>query len=183
VQLVLTSSENLSSPSNDIPVLDIGKAMKNDQFMRFQSLLQPMVDIRQYRDGWIINDVIHLTKEITDEDIKLMELALGGVVPEEKTGEATVDTRDLLLQRTERFHFVTKSICRDGVNNIPYYQCDCRDYYFHRWCFPTAYMQHREDLRYLGQEIATKKSCSRKLSRSAFITKALDAAAAKLGQK
>jgi hypothetical protein len=80
VWLVHESSERLTSPTSELPVLDYKKASSNSKFMIFQSILDPSVDIREYGGGWLINDIVYMTVVITDDDVRQMELALEGVV-------------------------------------------------------------------------------------------------------
>jgi hypothetical protein len=183
VKLVYTCSTELTSPSSGLPVLDFKKATNNDQFMQFQSLLNDEVDIRQYGGGWLINDVQYLTEPITDDAVRKMEWAMAGVMEHNLSVNAGEDIRDVLLQRTMRFHFVKESQMSSVVINgakETYFECDCRQYYFHRWCFQSAYMQHRSKLKLLGERISNNGSSTSKQSRSLCVTRALNAARNKL---
>jgi hypothetical protein len=62
VKLVYQSSPDLTSPESGVPVIEYHKATSNNQFMLFQSILSPKVDIRQYAGGWLVNDVEHFFK-------------------------------------------------------------------------------------------------------------------------
>ncbi|KAG7368906.1 hypothetical protein IV203_031649 [Nitzschia inconspicua] len=178
VRLVYNASVSLSSPSWGLPVLDYGRASQNDDFMKFQSLLDPKVDIKEYNDGWLINDATYLATPITEDDIAKMEMALSGKMEED--AEAHVgdrDIRDILLSRTTRFHHVKRSVWTFEKNNDVYFHCDCRDYYYTQWCFQSAYMQHREELQLLGKKITSKRSkTSNSSKRRKIIKDALKAA-------
>ncbi|KAG7357483.1 hypothetical protein IV203_002171 [Nitzschia inconspicua] len=107
VRLVYNASVSLSSPSWGLPVLDYGRASLNDDFMKFQSLLDPKVDIKEYNDGWLINDVTYLATPITEDDIAKMEMALSGKMEEDAGAHVgDRDIRDILLSWTTRFHHV-----------------------------------------------------------------------------
>ncbi|KAG7354328.1 hypothetical protein IV203_003684 [Nitzschia inconspicua] len=178
VRLVYNASVSLSSPSWGLPVLDYGRASQNDDFMKFQSLLDPKVDIKEYNDGWLINNATYLATPITEDDIAKMEMALSGKMEED--AEAHVgdrDIRDILLSRTTRFHHVKRSVWTFEKNNDVYFHCDCRDYYYTQWCFQSAYMQHREELQLLGKKITSKRSkTSNSSKRRKIIKDALKAA-------
>ncbi|KAG7360921.1 hypothetical protein IV203_036020 [Nitzschia inconspicua] len=172
VRLVYNASVSLSSPSWGLPVLDYGRASLNDDFMKFQSLLDPKVDIKEYNDGWLINDVTYLATPITEDDIAKMEMALSGKM-EEDAGDhvGDRDIRDILLSRTTRFHHVKRSVWTFAKKNDVYFHCDCRDYYYSQWCFQSAYMQHREKLQLSGQKITSKWSKSSNSSKRRRIIK------------
>jgi hypothetical protein len=145
VKLVYYSSVGLTCPTSDLPVLDYRKATSNNEFMEYQSLLDPGVDVKEYGGGWLVNDVEYLTAQITDDDVYKIEFALAGVIEEEVTSERLHEVRDMLLNRCKRFHHVTSHVHRAQTGNLRYFACDCRDYYYHRWCVASAYMQHREN--------------------------------------
>ncbi|KAG7360715.1 hypothetical protein IV203_035814 [Nitzschia inconspicua] len=178
VRLVYKASVSLSSPSWGLPVLDYGRASLNNDFMKFQSLLNPKVDIKEYNDGWLINDVTYLATLITEDDIAKMDMALSGKMEEDAGAHVgDRDIRDILLSRTTRFQHVKRSVWTFAKNNDVYFHCDCRDYYYSQWCFQSAYMQHREKLQLSGQKITSqwsKSSNSRKRRR--IIKDALKAA-------
>jgi hypothetical protein len=150
--------------------------------MKFQSLVEPM-DIRPYRGGWLINNVHHLQEEITDEDVEKMEQAMDGEIEEITNDEGNVDIREILLGRTMRFHYVQKAIRHETSGDIHYFECDCREYYFNRWCFASAYMQHKEELRLLGQNIVANTNNTTKYGKSLAMTKALQEASVKIRRK
>lgn len=178
VVLVYQASTDLSYPSSGLPVVNYEKAFKNDQFMEFQSLLDPNVDIKEYGGGWLVNELTYLALPITEEDVEKMEMALEGKVEENTCMEnENKDIRDVLLSRTARFHHVRKSVWTGTNPPIEYFHCDCREYYFKRWCFQSAYMQHREKLSLLGNKIPAKKKCNSKSASSHMaVTNALRAA-------
>jgi hypothetical protein len=181
VKLVYTSSTELCSPSSGLPVLDFRKATSNDHFMQFQSLINDSVDIRQYKDGWLMNDIDYLTEPITQVHVVEMELAMVGVVNDAHRTSEELDIRDVLLNRTKRFHFVRDALWQLGGVSTRYFECDCRHYYFHRWCFQSAYMQHREKLHLLGQKISRGSVSSQtKQTKSMKVAKALQTARDKL---
>ncbi|KAG7345307.1 hypothetical protein IV203_032838 [Nitzschia inconspicua] len=161
-----------------LPVVNYEMTFKNDQFMEFQSLLDPNVDIKEYGGGWLVNELTYLALPITEEDVEKMEMALEGKVEENVCmGNENKDIRDVLLSRTARFHHVRKSVWTGTDPPIEYFHCDCREYYFKRWCFQSAYMQHREKLSLLGNKIPTKKKCNWKSASSHMaVTNALRAA-------
>jgi hypothetical protein len=99
VTLVYESSTNLCSPSSGIPALDYRKAANNNLFMIFQSYIDDAVDVRQYKGGWLINDVNYLTEDIG--------MGLGWRYFEDNSFVGQLeDIRDVLMWRTRRFHFV-----------------------------------------------------------------------------
>jgi hypothetical protein len=177
VKLVEKSSIEGTCPSSEIPVVNLKVATNNNHFMEFQRLLDPMVDIKEYRGGWLINDWRYLLRDITDDAVTKMELALAGKLEESPSVEGSEDIRDVLLRRTQRFHFVTKALWSKGDEEFSYFQCDCRDYYYHRWCFPSAYMQHRDKFRLLGKKIPNRGSYQRKFNKTRQLAMALQEAA------
>ncbi|KAG7353842.1 hypothetical protein IV203_003197 [Nitzschia inconspicua] len=46
--------------------------------MKFQSLLDPKMDVKEYDGGWLINDLHYLAVPITEDDIEKMKMALEG---------------------------------------------------------------------------------------------------------
>ncbi|KAG7344773.1 hypothetical protein IV203_032304 [Nitzschia inconspicua] len=40
--------------------------------MKFQSLLDPKVDMKEYNDGWLINDVMYVATPITEDCFRLL---------------------------------------------------------------------------------------------------------------
>jgi hypothetical protein len=97
VMLVYESSTNHCSPSSEIPVLDYRKAANNNLFMKFQSNIDDAVDVRQYKSGWLINDVDYLTEDITDDDVAKMERALAGGIEDNPVVGQFEDIRDELM--------------------------------------------------------------------------------------
>jgi hypothetical protein len=77
--------------------------------MEFQSYINDAVDVRQYKSGWLINDVDYLTEDITDDDVAKMERALVGEIEENPVVGQFEDIRDEMLWRTRRFHFVEEA--------------------------------------------------------------------------
>jgi hypothetical protein len=153
VTLVDEVSMVLTSPTFWIPVLDFRRAMNDNLFLDFQSVLDPEVDIRAYNGGWLINDVKYLTEEITVDHVEKMEWALAGIIEEQAGAGVQEDIRDILLKRTRRFHVVKQVVMSGGTGDMQYFECDCTDYYFHRLCYPAASMQHEDELRLLGKKI------------------------------
>jgi hypothetical protein len=176
VTLVDISSYYLSSPSSGYPVVDYEKAASNHLFMKFQSLLDPSTDMKKYGNGWLVNDVHYLSQQITDDDVTRMEMAMVGVLGEE---EGEHDVRHKLLQYTQRFHVVTPEVGTTENGNVLYFACDCRDYYFNRWCFQSAFVQHREQLQLLGKRISNCRRPSAIIRKTNDIAKALQDAALK----
>jgi hypothetical protein len=186
VKLVFLASWKLASPRFDIPVLQYKRATGSDDFMYFQSILDEEVDIKVYRDGWLINDIKFLTEDITDSDIRKMESAMNGDIGDiEQTSkyDEGEDIRKALKLRTERFHFVQKVECLYRKEPITYFQCDCRKFYFHRHCFQSLYMQHRDKLRLLGEKLPNAVKAKSKYNKSMRIADALKEAALKLSRK
>jgi hypothetical protein len=103
--------------------------------MEYQSIFDPTVDIKSYNGGWLINDVEYLTEEITDDDVQKMEMALKGIIEENAVTQPMEDIPDVLLRRTIRFHVVKKAVLPSVNGDMTFFECDCREYYFHRWCF------------------------------------------------
>jgi hypothetical protein len=183
VNLVYRASTDLTFPTSGLPVLDFHTAMNNDLFMEFQSILDPTVDMKPYKNGWLINDVEYLTEEITDDDVKKMELALDGVMEDNADVEQLEDIRDIFLKRTMRFHVVKQAVWPTQHGHIHFFECDCREYYFHRWCYASAYMQHRDELRLLGKKIANNSTPTPKNKKYHALKKGLQVAALKKKQK
>jgi hypothetical protein len=95
---------------------------------------------RKYKDGYICCDIGHLHKGISDEDIRLMELAENGVF------ELSFHDRETLLDRTRKFHFIRQLDHPDNPG-IKLWVCDCYDYYVQKWCRISAAHQHRDALK------------------------------------
>jgi hypothetical protein len=51
VSLVHDVSDQLASPTTELPVLDYKKASSNRKCMMFQSILDPSVDVKEYGNG------------------------------------------------------------------------------------------------------------------------------------
>jgi hypothetical protein len=183
VKLVYQASTDLASPTSGLPVIDFALAMNNNLFMEYQSIFDPTVDMKPYSGGWLINGVENLTEEITDDDVQKMEMALDGVLEENAALQHTEDIRDVLLRRTMRFHVVKEAVLPSVNGDITFFECDCREYYFHRWCYASAYMQHRDELRLLGEKI--HKSARSTIKSKIYYAKrnALQVASMKLKQK
>ncbi|KAG7341522.1 hypothetical protein IV203_023474 [Nitzschia inconspicua] len=78
VKLVFEGSKKHCCPEWGLPVLDYDRAANDDAFMKFQSLLDPKVDVKEYDDGWLLNDLHYLAVPITEDDIEKMKMALEG---------------------------------------------------------------------------------------------------------
>jgi hypothetical protein len=91
---------------------------------------------RPYKDGYICCALDELHREISDDDILLMEKAQKGVF------ELLHEQREELVRRTERFH-VIQLVERNGYK---LWTCNCYDYYLHKWCRVSAAHQHKERL-------------------------------------
>jgi hypothetical protein len=184
VKLIYQVSTDLSYPKNDLPLLNFEKAYRNDLFMEFRELFNPAIDMVEYGGGWLLNDISHLSEDITDEDIYKMELALEGIIDDDATSPV-VDPREELLNHTMRFHFVVVGTWREGPDmpDRKYYKCDCRDFYFHRWCFQSALLQHRDKLELLGEPIKKKSSGKAKHSKTKQIAFALFKARKRMEKK
>jgi hypothetical protein len=174
VKLIQKGSLEATCPTSEVPVVNLKLATNNNDFMEFQRLLDPSVDIREYGDGWLINDWRYLLHEISDDSVKKMELAMAGEMEE---NPEVGDVRTELLSRTQRFHFVTQAVWSEGHEERTYFQCDCREYFYHRWCFPSAYMQHRDDLRVLGKKFPNGRTFFPKRKKRQLIADALKEAA------
>jgi hypothetical protein len=160
VNLVYHASTNLVEPSDDIPVLDFPLLWKSELFLQFLDLMRPEKDITAYGSGWLVNDNKYLGFAIEPQDITAMEDALNGVVKEQSTLE---DTRRLLLQSTKRFHHVIESVWKNGNGDeVRCCICDCRQFYFNRYCWQSAYLQHRDRLKTAFQSVKGKKKSSRR---------------------
>ncbi|KAG7374472.1 hypothetical protein IV203_013567 [Nitzschia inconspicua] len=178
VKLVFEGSKKHCCPEWGLPVLDYDRAANDDAFMKFQSLLDPKIDVKGYDGGWLINNLHYLAVPITEDDIEKMKMALEGRLEDNVSlQDGQQDLRDVLLARTERFHHVKQSISLVSSPNITYYHCNCRRYYYHRWCFQSAYMQHKEKLKLLGQTIHKSPEKNSKAARQRqVIADAMDAA-------
>jgi hypothetical protein len=134
------------------------------------------VDIKPYQGGWLINSVEYLSVDITDDDVRRMEKALAGEIDDSVLLKENDDLREVLLWSAKRFHFVHETFHKSKEDRIRYYACDCRDYYFKRWCFQSAYMQHRHDLGLLSKKIPNcRKGCTKK-DNQAYISEVLSQA-------
>ena len=168
VKLIYMASTELSNPKDELPLLDFNKAYSNDLFMEFSSIFDPSVDMREYGGGWLVNDLRHLSKQILDTDIAKMEMALAGIIEEGHDGE---DMREELLNRTQRFHHVVEAKWKEGpeMPERKYFKCDCREFYFHRSCFQSLWMQHQEELKLLGDKIKRKGPVSNNISKNSRV--------------
>ncbi|KAG7344512.1 hypothetical protein IV203_022520 [Nitzschia inconspicua] len=178
VKLVFEGSKKHCCPEWGLPVLDYDRTANDDAFMKFQSLLDPKMDVKEYDGGWLINDLHYLAVPITEDDIEKMKMALEGRLEDNASlQDGQQDLRDVLLARTERFHHVKQSISLVSNQKITYYHCNCRRYYYHRWCYQSAYMQHKEKLKLLGQTIHKSPEKNSKAARQRqVIADAMDAA-------
>jgi hypothetical protein len=107
----------------------------------------------------LVNSIKFLAEPITLIDIKKMEDAKQGVF------ELTWEERHALVERTERFHYVTK------VDEV--FCCICRDFYYSSWCFQSAIFQHSEFLYTKGHFLRSRPplrgKAARKMSDRKFI--------------
>jgi hypothetical protein len=78
---------------------------------------------------------------------------------------------------------VRETVQSNPTGDVKYFACDCRDFFSHRWCLQSAFMQHRKKLRLLGKTIPKSRRLGSKLRKSFRIAKALDAAAVKCKRK
>jgi hypothetical protein len=161
VKLVYETSTNLVNPSNDLPVLDFNFIWKQSLFTNdYLNIMKPDVDMVAYGSGWLMNGNEYLGMPIQAQDVKEMEDALKGEIKQQSTLE---ETRRLLLNNTKRFHHVTASVWTDSNGNeVDCCVCDCRQFYFNRYCWQSAYMQHRERLQIAYQPVKAKNKCSRR---------------------
>jgi hypothetical protein len=176
VTMIHQFSATSCSPCSGLPVLDYNRAIGNKHLLEFHRLLDETIDIREYGGGWLVNDVEFLGQKIEEDDVKHMVSALEGEMLD-IVKERGADVRDVLLRRTYRFHFVEEALRSSDGGNRKFFTCDCREYFFTRWCLPSAYMQHREELGLLGEKIPLNGRCHRKRSKNTSITKALEEAA------
>jgi hypothetical protein len=97
-----------------------------------------------------------------------MEMALAGIIEEGHDGE---DMREELLNRTQRFHHVVEAKWKEGpeMPERKYFKCDCREFYFHRSCFQSLWMQHQEELKLLGDKIKRKGPVSNNISKNSRV--------------
>jgi hypothetical protein len=79
----------------------------------------------------------------------------------------------------DSIHIVTPEVGTRENGDVLYFACDCRDYYFHRWCFQSAFVQHREQLQMLGKKITHSRRSSLKIRKTNDVAKALQVAALK----
>lgn len=147
----LMSERNLNGPRLEWPIIDQKKAFNNMEFMAFQDVFEFEVDALRYKDGWLVNSTKFLAEPITADDVQRMEDAKQGIF------ELCWEERTVLVERTERFHYVTK------VDNI--YCCTCRDFYYSRWCFQSAMLQHRHFLENKGESLQSRRSITGKAAR------------------
>jgi hypothetical protein len=177
VKLVYEGSTDLTYPRWDMPVLDFNRAKNSDTFLKFWNLFDESVDMVPYGGGWLMNGLNHLSQDITQNDITNMELALAGVIEDHVTfgEEGGEDARSVLLMRTKRFHFVREGLWPVGLERreVPYFHCDCRQFYFERWCFQSAYMQHKHELQLLAEPIKSKSRKATSVTQSQSLLLAL----------
>jgi hypothetical protein len=160
VKLVYHGSTMLVEPSNDMPLLDFPFLWKKENFLEFLNVMRPERDIIAYRDGWLVNGNRFLGFAIQPQDIMAMEDALNGVVTMQSTLE---DTRRLLLQSTRRFHHVIESVWKNqNGEEVRCCICDCRQFYFDRYCWQSAYLQHRDRIVTAFQSVKGKKQSSKR---------------------
>ena len=62
----------------------------------------------------------------------------------------TPDPRPEILDCTERFHHVKKGHWTIDGMEVEYFHCNCRDYFYRRWCFQAALMQHEVSVEILS---------------------------------
>ena len=139
------------------PILDVQMAVRDNKFMEYYDELVPEVDVFWNGDGWLINDLDHLNKDITKDDIKNLELAL--------TGKLIVglESRDELVYYTDRFHHVTTTFIGSGLDGRQVcYRCTCKNYYSSKRCYPSMYIQHRGYLKTKGEAIPGAKKKKKK---------------------
>jgi hypothetical protein len=185
VKLVYEASTNHTYPRSDLPILEFDRAHNSDTFMKFYKLVDYNTDVAEYQGGWLMNSISHISEAITPKDIADMEKALQGEIEDNPVCREREGTRDVLLRRTNRFHHLQldwwKPIGKE--NCVRYIRCDCRDYYFTRWCFQSAYMQHRAELQLLGEEIKSKGRKTASINTSVVLHQALAEAEMRVWKK
>jgi hypothetical protein len=121
------------------------------EFMLFQSEFNDQVDMTVYGDGWLSNDIQFLGSNISKREVELMEQAEQGEM------DIPYHRREELVRATTRFHRLRWTFCtepRNGVD-IKCVTCDCHQYYVRRWCYNSAYLQHKHALLLEAQVIPT----------------------------
>jgi hypothetical protein len=150
-ELLYRASESRTEPRMHWPVTDYNLAFRNTEFMLFQSEFNDQVDMIIYEDGWLSNDIRFLGKPITPSEVERMEQAEHGTL------DISYHQREDLVQATKRFHKMRWSFCsepRNGVD-IKCVTCDCHQYFVRRWCYNSAYIQHKQSLLLEAQVIPT----------------------------
>jgi hypothetical protein len=116
--------------------------------MDFYEHIHPDIDIHKFGEGWLVNGLFHLNKDITEDDVKNFRLSLLGCLA------VDVDDRDMLVYYTDRFHLVKKMTIECGpCKGSIVCRCSCADYYQRKRCFPSLYFQHRDFLETKGQTL------------------------------
>ena len=158
----LMSERNGTGPSLTWPVRDQQKAFHNSEFMEFQDVFEFDVDSFEYKGGWLVNSMEYLQEPITPADVQRMEEARQGLF------ELTYQEREKLVERTERFHYITK------VDDV--FCCTCRDFYYSRWCHQSAIFQHRQFLSTKGDSLQSRRKMTGKAARKMSDRNAIQAA-------
>jgi hypothetical protein len=115
--------------------------------------------------------------------LNFCQVALKGIVSPQRSDGEDEDPRELLLKRTSRFHFVREVSDQVLEGEVKYFKCDCRDYFFRRWCLQSGCMQHRDQLRLLDNVIPKSRWLSSTIRKSFRVAKAVDAPAVKRRSK
>ena len=164
-ELIYKASESRLGPESCQPILNWEMAFKNNEFMLFVDTFDESVDLYKYRDGYLSNDVNYLCTEISDSDIVSYEAAIAGRL------ELPQNERGVLVEKTHRFHFVQRL---PATNLLPErYTCDCYRFYKHRWCYNSAYMQHRAKLKKEGEKIPGNQKQKKRIDEKTLDRRAL----------
>jgi hypothetical protein len=169
-KLVYLSSVQLIEPQMELPICSFPFAFQNKEFMLFYEQFDFDIDSRKYRDGWLSNDIHHLSTEITDECIQCMEAALEGHLG------VSVGERQRIRDITSRFHFCVWKKHPTNPNET-YVSCDCYRYYYEKWCYNAATFQHKNQLQLDGKRFPSGPKKSLKVNRKVLDQQALQHAA------
>lgn len=124
-------------------------------FMRHKTVgITNNINVREYKNGWLVNDTNRLGKPITDEVVSTYEKARYGIL------ELTSEERSILVQSTEDLHHITRAA--DNTLHIkkesrPILHCSCRDYCYKLYCHPVAIMQHHNYFELNMQQLKSRK--------------------------
>ena len=130
--------------------MNLDNAVLNDNFMEYQQQFDWLVDAVPYKNGYLVNDTMHLNRTITTIRMDTMEMALEGKLI------SKVEDRSFIVEACQALHYVetidvpnssTKFICK----------CNCITFYKKQKCWQSLMVQHRKLLTLRGTKISQQK--------------------------